>query len=636
MNNSSSVYPTPSKGKENIDITDVLESISNLSKLPEIIKKIQTTYKTNGGILMENTNASKTIYVYIDSSKPPCLPGKEGSCSPPTGSETCESYTIGDANSATNSLTYTKDGKYKDQCKWTNNDSNHFVHIDNKKNFKEIDDNDQKHYLKLEPGESWYIDFPQDENGIYWWCNPPIDNSQKYKICSGLGIHVAEQENILSNSCLNRYEFNININKDFMYDHPYSVLYTYHNLSAVDGINSLMKVDLYQNYNCMGTDGKYDKKNNTIGCSGQSTNNMIKNCKTLTYAVNGIKSNKELIDISAPLTCANPAHLNKNNQYHLACANPGTDNNACKGYSDINKFLLGNNIEKNPMENNYGKDNNNYYEFLDIYPNISTKLDCHRYWDINGSLTGIKDFEKIPNDNIKESDSGISQYRETAQDYLSYFKNLNCDSYKWAYNEQSCKDPKCNNSECETIGGKTSLVGLLEENANNPLRQCPVINPYIDIHSDTKKPTFNTSKTPNNMLFIHLQISDVLSENKPWDMINNYQKYDLESPPIVGNVMCSSNYANECEQNCIGDPNNSNPCQWDSTKEICTTLNCESIPVDKCEIRKSQGQPLCVRVGDDKRKSPKGNRCVNNMQNYNISGLCSSGSIQSSHSIPTY
>ena len=103
----------------------------------------------------------------------------------------------------------------------------------------------------------------------------------------------------------------------------------------------------------------------------------------------------------------------------------------------------------------------------------------------------------------------------------------------------------------------------------------------------------------------------------------------------IDNV-CSSNYANECEKNCIGDENNSNPCQWDSTKKKCNPLNCESIPIDKCENRKSQGQPLCVRVNNNKRKSPTGTHCVNNMQNYNISGLCSSGNIPSTNSIPTY
>ena len=207
--------------------TDMLQQLRN-NKFSDPVPDVFNPIKSNasGGLLVENTS-DKTIYVYIDITKPPCLPGKKGACSPPDGGENCIDYTLNDDSDNTPYCkNYTQNGS--DVCSWDNNDAEFYI-ISKDGQPNKIT---SKSNVELKAGDSWFIKFPSDEDGVFWWCNNGVKQTDK-RICPGLGLYVTSYPNTFSAACLNRYEFNININKDVWYDKPYEVQYTYHNLSSV-------------------------------------------------------------------------------------------------------------------------------------------------------------------------------------------------------------------------------------------------------------------------------------------------------------------------------------------------------------------------------------------------------------------
>ena len=94
---------------------------------------------------------------------------------------------------------------------------------------------------------------------------------------------------------------------------------------------------------------------------------------------------------------------------------------------------------------------------------------------------------------------------------------------------------------------------------------------------------------------------------------------------IQGNEICSSNHAQVCQANCEG-KDGQNPCQYNRTVDdkgkYCHPLDCNKYTgggkKDACESRKtSDGITLCKFDGGT-------GTCKNNMENYSVSGLCSS------------
>jgi hypothetical protein len=90
---------------------------------------------------------------------------------------------------------------------------------------------------------------------------------------------------------------------------------------------------------------------------------------------------------------------------------------------------------------------------------------------------------------------------------------------------------------------------------------------------------------------------------------------------IQGNEICSSKLAQVCQANCEG-KDRQNPCQYNTTPDdkgkYCHPLNCNTYKQVGCESRKtSDGITLCKF--DDATGT-----CKNNMENYSVSGLCSS------------
>jgi hypothetical protein len=571
------------------------------NKFTDSIPPIFNPIKSNasGGLLVENTS-DKTIYVYIDITKPPCLPGIKGACSPPDSSENCDQYTLNDDNGQY-SINYTKNGV--DVCSWDNNDAK-FYKISQEGQLNKIA---SKSTVELNKGESWFIQFPRDEDGVFWWCNNGVTNTDQ-RICPGLGLYVTSHQNTFSAACLNRYEFNINVNKDRWYDTPYDVQYTYHNLSSVDGFNSTMSLDIYQPYKCI-SKNKDPTKSNKVDCTGGDLTDIKDKCsKTLTYSTQELSVNSEN-DVNSILTCANPSHLNKNYEDHLACAmQSNSDKYDCTGMTDL--YGIGR-IDESATKYNY-------FEIDSRYEKITSKLDCHRYWDTTGSLDGIsnKVVTWYGDESKKQSifnytNNGVQKYREDAQNYKNYIKDtLKCETYSWAFDEQTCSEPTCNNSECGESSVGLNPGAYLNDNKEDPLKKCPLLNPYV---INSNNPSIDTTKKPDNYLYLHLKIGDVISDDD----------IDMENL-IQGNEICSSKLAQVCQANCEG-RDSQNPCIYNKKPDVngkyCHPLDCNTYTADgkgTCESRKTRDDiTLC------KFDAATG-ICKNNMENYSVSGLCSS------------
>lgn len=567
-----------------------------------------------GGLIIINKNkTNKSVFINIDDSKPPCLPGSTGACSPADADQQCNIYEEGDTTNIPSPYTIVKtnDGKSK-SCSWDTNDSNLYNIIGG-----EIDYQPQpfKSYkLEIDINNGKFIQFPRDEDGFFWWCNQSINDKgipQAQRICPGLGLYVTDQESYTSN-CMSRFEFNINVNKNILSDNPYELDYTFYNLSSVDGINSAMSVEILQNLDCISNTS--DK--NKITCNVDLNNT---DCNTLTKSTQGKEipnpSGSGTIPDPSTIknipTCSNPSHLNYDYQNHLSC-------------------LQGGCVAKNWDQPPY-TDNDANISPCDTYQELSYKPDCHRYWDVNGDLSSIE----ISDNTDSRCPKSLQTYREKAQQYLNMFKDQEggetCETYMWAFNEQHCSDSNCNNSTgdiCDPI--KVEEDKLYVENSDNPLKQCPMMNPYVnknligksrlDWYDDDGKPSItdisgsyisNNLIDNTNYLFVILTINDVITSDPTKDY-------------IISHSMCNSSENNLSASHCTGkDDKNpwSLPCNWDAKKSKCHDLSCPSLDEKTCTEPKSNNS--LIPENNQKYCIWTGSKCEFNQKNYNMAGLCS-------------
>ena len=376
-------------------------------------------------------NTKKSVNVYLDPTKPICLPNDNSSdfaCIPPNDLLKCPPGTT--YNRVTNVKPFSKSPKASSpsgsnidplqNCNWKTNDAEFYFLKNGKTKACKIPSAQNQ---QLDTGDSWIIKLPIGKKGNgakrpYWCYDACINNdinsdsgkceSGVNRVCSGAGGWVTPSDTFFPKDIgINRFEFDFNTAPMGKSD-PQNI---YYNLSAIDGLNSILEISSSKPCIPPSTGASFgcDPGPSSTPCpdvfnaivetdpvSGPSTPIMYKGKQI------GELTNKVTYKTKSCISPKNLGQYGTNEPTNWTSPAPGW----C-GYSSASLAECGAEFNSSP----------------DCSGGACARSLCHQWWDDpSPSPTWV---------------SGRKQ-NDMAKEWKKYLNDNNCNMYSWAYNEKIC------------------------------------------------------------------------------------------------------------------------------------------------------------------------------------------------------
>ena len=597
------------------------------------------------GIIIVN-KSKKDIWAYFDKDKPPCLPNNK-TCVLPDQETDCNSrYKIKGNTDRT-----------KTECSWDNNDSQ-FYNIKIKENgdskfikgnLDSISSNSNNKINKPinDIYNAWYIKFPVGNeidsnnntlNNITRWCFDQINdagNKDKLlpRICSGVGLWITGDPNIIEPKCLGRIEMDINrIGKDktqkYYCDNTNKcklIDSNYKNQPAYNDNKCDGKCQTPPPSSCDPTADPPEKCPGNLPCptscdgkksclcplpdpEGLNDNYLYQNSYWLNesnvdgynvvYEVSMLnvdcKGVKEY-PVSNKMPCRAPIYNCSNlsivtgaiadkstslKDYTLSCINPSHLTGEFNNILSCGKSISGGNKAHEERRRYHSNLIENFTVNTKDDPSvIDIKYDCHKYWDKG------KDESNNEPDNYKS-------FRKLTDQYMNELRpdegkgNL-CESYVWAFDEQIL-NPNISKKKCEN-----DEISCFSDNPYKPLRNC-------------------WENTEENKFILLIEVFDILSKDDidktdPSKSKNGQElKYGFDYCFALNSMNLSLEQKKKsCESFNV---EKQKICDWDSNKSSCNPLDCSSQSnIINCESLSY----VCTKGEDGSICGPRDPRIVN-------------------------